>query len=261
MSSFFILALDSFLFSIVAGEQICARAWTSTMIAGGMLGVGALGIFGALSWLVNANQGQERRLSSLTSGIAFVVGVVVVTHLWVTTKDFMRDTTSVTAYPGWLSVTVDASSAVAAVGLLVFAFVRRRRTLPAKRVYWAAHATVVYALASAVTSGVLLGPAESDWESVSAWLMVLAVLLPLTIVTITVGTHILAVAHPSDPEAQKPPPPIRSRAMEQRRKLRVAANRALANRTSGAGHVERTHTEGRVVGVRLSFSIQLPRRR
>jgi MFS family permease len=231
------------------------------MIAGGMLGVGALGIFGALSWLLNAKEGPERRLSRLTSGIAFVVGVVVVTHMWVTTKDFIRDTSSVTNYPGWLAGVVDTVSALAVAGLLVFAYIRRRRTLPAQRVYWAGYATVSYALASAVTSGFLLGPAESDWKDVSAWLMVLAVLLPLTIVAVTVGTHILAIAHPSDPEAHKLPPPIRSSAAARVRKVKVATNRALENRAKGALCQESPDADDRQVAVRISFSIRLRRGR
>jgi len=211
-ASFFILALDSFLFSIIAGEQICGRAWTSTMIAGGMLGVGALGIFGGLSWLMNPYGAEERHGSRLVTAIAFVVGAVVIIHLWVTTIDYLKDMGPVADVPGWLSPAADAHAAFGFAGILALAALRwRRRRPPRHRVLWAGYLTVGYASVCAVTSGVLLGPGVPAWTDVPAWAVIVAVLLPLSIVTVTIGTHLFALAHSLDPGARKPPGPGRPR--------------------------------------------------
>jgi hypothetical protein len=52
VAGFYTFALDSFMFGITSGEQVCERAWTETMGAAGMLGIGALGLFTGLAWLL-----------------------------------------------------------------------------------------------------------------------------------------------------------------------------------------------------------------
>src|SRR5262245_41756679 len=52
-AAFFTLGYDSFAYSAAAGEQDCARGWTTSLLAAGLLGLGTLSIFSAICWLID----------------------------------------------------------------------------------------------------------------------------------------------------------------------------------------------------------------
>jgi hypothetical protein len=91
-AALFSLAFDAFIFSVIAGEQVCARAWTITMPAADLLGVGSLGIFGGLSWLFHAY--GSRPLTEIANFITYAVALIVGSFIQVNAVgylDAMRD--------------------------------------------------------------------------------------------------------------------------------------------------------------------------
>lgn len=73
------LVVASLIFGVIAGEQVCAKAWTETVPASGLLGLGALGVFAGISWLFNAYDDDYGRTTRLITVITYTLAVIVVT--------------------------------------------------------------------------------------------------------------------------------------------------------------------------------------
>ncbi|GII25375.1 hypothetical protein [Planosporangium mesophilum] len=219
------LALDSFIFGVIAGEQVCAKAWTETMPAAGLLGLGALGIFGGISWLFNAYDDDHGRVTRLANLLTYTTALIVAYHLKVTAASYLIDMQTSTLYtpPTWLFRLVDGYALLIAVIIFLFPlsrWLRRRLTLPARlrtvaqkspttgttrsaddtldrAAIQAAYLSVVYVIAVAITSGTLLSRPRGGWEPVTpGYVAALSTILSLAIPTLALLAQLRAL--PSD---------------------------------------------------------------
>ncbi|WP_229075170.1 hypothetical protein [Actinoplanes sp. DH11] len=191
--SFFILLLDSFLFSVISGEQVCNRAWTETMIAAGLLGAGSLGIFGGLAWVVyNVRPGQREPLS-IVLATSHLIAIVILLHLQTTTVYYLRDLYPDDGMPDWLTMTTWLITGCV-LGLLIAASVLRwLRPHKRMQVHAAAYCALLYGISCSVAFSVLGGRPRAEWEPTPNWIAVTSVLLALTTSGVAVATQIAAL--------------------------------------------------------------------
>ncbi|MGR6318919.1 hypothetical protein Q2K19_31395 [Micromonospora soli] len=199
------LALDSFIFGVIAGEQVCAKAWSETMPAAGLLGLGAVGIFGGISWLFNAHDDQNAHVTRLANFITYVVALVVAYHLQVTAGSYLVDMRAfgLNSPPSWLVRVVDLYAWLIVLIILLFPLFRRltekaslRRTpgdttkeADDRRLdSWAiraAYLSVGWVIIVAAMSGILLSRTIDGWEPTTPTTIVASsTLASLTIPTI-----------------------------------------------------------------------------
>ena len=154
-SSFFVLLLDSFLFSVVGGEQICNRAWTELMIAAGLLGVGSPGMFGGIAWLLVEKDYSGSPALRLILIIAYSISAIVIFHLQVTALYYLHDVFEPSNPPTWLIATTWASIFVIALCLIGVVLIRRRLRRGAANdvIFRAAYASVAYGIGASVMFG------------------------------------------------------------------------------------------------------------
>lgn len=193
LPSFFVLLLDSFLFSAISGEQSCNRAWTETMIAAGLLGTGSLGVFGGLSWVIhNARPGEPEPLRIVLITSHFIATVVVL-HLQVTTIYYLRDIYSPEGPPNWLAVATWLVTGCV-IGLLIGAsLLRWLRQHKKALVHVAAYWSLFYGFDCSVAFAILGGRPNEDWQPTPTWIAVTAVLLALITGGLSVATQIAAL--------------------------------------------------------------------
>ncbi|MEH1059047.1 hypothetical protein V6U89_28055 [Micromonospora sp. CPCC 206171] len=217
------LALDSFIFGVIAGEQVCAKAWSETMPAAGLLGLGALGIFGGISWLFNAYDDHHARVTRLANFITYVVALVVAYHLQVTAGSYLVDMreSGLNSPPSWLFRVVALYAWLIILIILLFPLARwlagkassrqalgpeaeqaDDETVDKRLDIWAvraAYLSVGWVIVVAVMSGTLLSRPIDGWEPATPALIVASsTLLSLTIPTIAVVAQLMALP-PSHP--------------------------------------------------------------
>ncbi|MFD0746451.1 hypothetical protein ACFQ1L_34880 [Phytohabitans flavus] len=101
-SSFLVLAFDAFLFGVIAGERVCARAWTETMHAAGLLGLGALGIFAGICWLIDTSDTTAGRMTRFYVTTTYVIAIIVTYHVGATAVEYLDSVAAHgTTPPGW----------------------------------------------------------------------------------------------------------------------------------------------------------------
>ncbi|MEU7868130.1 hypothetical protein [Dactylosporangium sp. NPDC049140] len=205
-SSFLVLAFDAFLFGVIAGERVCGRAWTETLYASGLLGLGALGIFAGICWLIDAGDTTSGRMTRFYVVTTYVIALIVSYHVGATAIEYLDDLRRTSSVPGWLVAVAAVYRWVMLVAvLLVGAWPRFRRrwgTLVTSTAY-AYVACVVLALYGA---GGASGSAQ-DWTHPSAALIagntVLALAFPALAVlaqVVTLPSRVLAVVEEKEPE-------------------------------------------------------------
>jgi hypothetical protein len=172
-SSFLVLAFDAFLFGVVAGERVCGRAWTETLYASGLLGLGALGIFAGICWLIDAGDTTSGRMTRFYVVTTYVIALIVSYHIGSTASEYLNDVRLTSGAPGWL-VTVTAAYRwiMLAAVLLTGASLRFRRRWSTSRpvVTSAAYAYVACVVLALYGSGSVSGDAQ-DWTHPSAALV------------------------------------------------------------------------------------------
>ena len=197
LTSLFALAFAAYMFSLVAGVQDCRQAWTLLMAASGGLGVGILGVFGGLSWLIISDGDTETIVYDFTIKIAFIVAALVVTDVAVTARDFLTRI----LFPNIQHSTAIAAHAayVAAVMAAFLALVRKRRngrrTRP-RAVRFAAGSTLGCALASGLILEVAL--ATERWDDSANWINISASFLGIALATVAAVAHLCALPTRTD---------------------------------------------------------------
>ncbi|MGN9909895.1 hypothetical protein ACTMTJ_20315 [Phytohabitans sp. LJ34] len=193
---FFTFALDSFFFAVVAGERTCARAWTETMIAAGLLGFGALGLFAGVAWLLRAHGESDSMPFRITRVVAYALAVIVVGQLTVTARDYLRDVTG-DSYPGWIGWLLNSCLALSVVAVAAHAaFNRRIRHLAHRAVELAAYVSIAYIVICAAVFGVLTGLDKSYWEGGTRPTMYVPVtLISIIVPTLVVMIQLMALPH------------------------------------------------------------------
>jgi hypothetical protein len=177
-------ALDSFLFGVVAGERLCDRAWTETMAAAGILGIGAIGLFTGISWLLVGHDGVGSAAVRVTRHVAYVIAAIVGIHITVTARDFLHD-----VHPrldtGWITAVQRIYIAIVILIIIVHDLLRRRIAPAAGQVVnFAAYAALAYVATTSAVFAVLAGMPPEDWDDGgslrrSVTVACIAVVLPL----------------------------------------------------------------------------------
>jgi hypothetical protein len=212
-SSFFTLMMASFDFGVISGDMVCARAWTLTMPAAGLFGLGFLGVFCGVSWLMAQPGGVNRPAVILIVVTARVVAVIVGFNLWTTADLYLRKLEPLTHFPGWLDRVVDASWLVV-LGLVIAQFVyaaasksgrRADGWWSRRRVAFAAYGCLVCTVGATIVFGqVVIYPPEY-WAAPGEDLLILATLtsfgLPASVLLLflaslpTGGSRVSALNH------------------------------------------------------------------
>jgi hypothetical protein len=214
------LAVVSFLFGVIAGEQVCPRAWTGTMLAAGLLGPGALGIFGGVCWLFNAYDDDRAQITRLATFMTYTVALVVGYQLQVNAADYLATMagTGLSDVPSWLVRAVDwyaVGVAAIVLGVPVTRFLRSRVRSRASRVdrgrdraaIQAAYLSVANVIVVAAGSGSLAGRPGSQWEPTTPTSVVVATtLLSLALPTVAVAAQLRALPGGSASQSTVPAP-------------------------------------------------------
>ena len=211
------LGLVSFQFGVVAGEEVCPRAWSVTMLAGGLLGLGAIGIFGGISWLFSAYDDHRAQITRLANTMTYTVALVVGFHLHVTAADYLADMerAGLVVVPGWLSMVVNAYAYVVLTIIAGYALVRRfavahqmknarsRRlgilgdTWPmvatGRAAIQAAYLALFNVIAVAGLSGVLLSRTGTQWDPTPTHVVTLTTLVSLAVPTVALLAQLRAL--------------------------------------------------------------------
>jgi hypothetical protein len=217
------LALDSFIFGVVSGEQICAKAWTETMPAGGLLGLGALGIFGGICWLFNAYDDHYGRTTRLARVITYTVALIVGYHLQVAATSYLNAlrASGVNTPPSWLVTVVNAYAVLIVLIILSYGAARwlssrrggrrtgRRsgagtgpdggtsRDRLDQAAMQAAYLSVFYVIVVAAMAGTLFSRTAGEWiPRTPTWVVVSATLLSLAIPTLALLAQLRALPAP-----------------------------------------------------------------
>lgn len=208
IAGFFTFALDSFYFAVVAGERTCARAWTETMVASGLLGFGAVGLFVGVAWLMFSLDRTSSTPFRVTRIIVYVLVFIVVGQLNAASRDYLRDVRPAGQH-GWLDMLMTTGPAVVIVVIVAHLSLgdRLRRWNPAG-VAIAAYVAVGYVLVCAVAFGLLTVVDVTYWNrgvkpAVYITVTLVSVMLPSTVVFV----QLLALPWPEPRPAGRPPEP------------------------------------------------------
>lgn len=80
LPAFLNLVGSSFTFGLVSGEQVCARGYVEGIFASSLLGVGALGVFNGIVWMLDAygeSNDDLKRASVIFTYIGYLIVIVV----------------------------------------------------------------------------------------------------------------------------------------------------------------------------------------
>jgi hypothetical protein len=203
IAGFFTFALDSFLFAVIAGEQACARAFSETMVAAGMLGIGALGLFTGIAWLLHAHDETDPTPFRVTILVSYCLAIVVGLHLVLTTHDYLHDSVRGKP-PAWVGAALTKYLIAVAAVIFVHALVRRWVVRWAKHMAaGAAYVTVIYVTVCAGVFGWLAGLDSEQWQGgVSPNVATAASVIPLVAAGATLVMQFLALPAP---ERSQPP--------------------------------------------------------
>lgn len=208
LGAFLILTLDSFLWGVVGGSQICAQAWTLTMLAAGLLGLGVLAVFAGLTWLIDQRDEPGKHTTLLCLSMVYLTALIVGINLWTTAHKYRQDLSSVVTYPDWFGPVIDAYPWVmfTAMGILcvntaVRRFGRARPRVPEAAILTSAYAYMVCAFVSSYLTGQATLGSRADWDSPDPGLVVATTLVSLVIPAAAVLLQIFALpsARPGTP--------------------------------------------------------------
>jgi hypothetical protein len=89
LPAFLGLLVSSFLFGEVSGEQICARGYIEGVLSASLLGVGALGVFSGIAWMLEAYGESSRSLRRTCMTFIFLTYFIIVALLGVSGIDIL----------------------------------------------------------------------------------------------------------------------------------------------------------------------------
>ncbi len=194
VAAFAALALNSYLFAVIAGETpkggACYRVWSEMMIASGLLGVGAVALTSGIVWLLAAHLEQDTDgdvwddtigLERLARAVLHGVAVLATVLLSTTSLDYLYVSFG-THPPAWLIASVYAYLVVI-LAVIVLIRIRLRRTAAAtdlaRQLSKGTFGAVRYAFVTAIALGMLLAYADVYWNPTPAWLAITVILLAM----------------------------------------------------------------------------------
>jgi hypothetical protein len=90
LPAFLCLVVSCFLFGEVSGDQVCARGDIGGLFASSFLAVGTLGIFGGISWMLDAYGESNEELRRASAAFIYISYCIVMSALLVYAEDFSR---------------------------------------------------------------------------------------------------------------------------------------------------------------------------
>ena len=198
VAGFFTFALDSFIFGVTSGERVCGRAWTETMVAAGLMGIGALGLFTGLAWLLRIHDADNRAAFRATTLAAYLVAIAVGFQLQETAHDYLHDTGA--ALPSWLQNSVsDYVLAIVIISAAHFGFKRILRRLAPKVVSTTAYITIAYAFVTLWLFSWASGLDPKEWQiGHQNHIAYIAVSLALGLPALTLVLQLVALPGPDE---------------------------------------------------------------
>lgn len=164
------LLVSSFLFSEVAGEQTCIRAYAGGVLAAGLLGVGAVGVFSGVSWLLDVYGEQHHDLITTSKVVTFTAYGVVIALLTVSGADFL-DNAFNGKIPSYALVSIIAYAPV----ILAILWLIHRFFMPKDdAAHWRSLRHAVYlpifaVVVTALVYGILASASPANWGSFYDW--------------------------------------------------------------------------------------------
>ena len=189
------LLISSFLFSEVSGEQVCARGYVEGLLAAGLLGMGALGVFSGIALMLEVfGEAQEdlRRTARIITYIAYLTVVCLIT---VSGYDI-----AVNAYknrpPGYLTGGLVSYGVLMLVllGAVRLWFVPSEKNRDRAQLQ-AVYATSVYIVVTVVVYAVLTSYSPADWRSIDDWKTWLALSVTLVLPALSLLAYARAIPH------------------------------------------------------------------
>ena len=195
ISSFLVLMLDSFFFSVIGGERLCERAWTEMMIGAGLLGIGSLGVFSGVAWLAADSNDRYSDAASYIATLARWVAGIIPLQLLITAQYYLHDMYQPNQPPLWLSISAWVCLLALTVAVVVLSFNQYRK--PWRPTDWAvraaAYSSVAYAIISSVSFGILGGRGPDPQGKPPDWVVGTAVAVALALSTLAIVSHMLAL--------------------------------------------------------------------
>jgi hypothetical protein len=241
-ASFLVLAFASYLFTLVAGDTdaaACRRAWTESVVASGLLGLGAVAITSGIAWLLSsyllshtgeidkedldddASALAVHRLGQIVTAMLYGVIIVVAALMAVTVYGYVRSWyPKPPAWTTWALVAYTPAILLALIGWQRLRPLRDRDSNVLSdrltgAIFLSAVTSIGYAVAGTVFTGIVAATHESQWKNPSvAWLMLtgaLALILPAP------SLVSLAYAVPRFPARPRPVPDGQQRILRKRR--------------------------------------------
>lgn len=216
IAGFIVLALDSYAFSLLTGdvaERACGRVWTESLIASGMLVVGAVAVISGMAWLLasyaeprpggpvaGARSDGMREVERLLRRSVYGISVLTVLLLSTAAHDYVNVAFMGRAKPWW--ATWVAPLYVLLVGAAMIATVWRRQRREAryggtasdpssKELSVAFAGAVSYAVLGTAAIGVITSTPAGSWRPVPEGVA----LTTVTVVLIMPVPTILALLH------------------------------------------------------------------
>ncbi|MFI9242842.1 hypothetical protein ACIGXF_09630 [Streptomyces sp. NPDC053086] len=233
ISAFIALALDSYAFSLLNGdvaENACVRIWTESLIASGILAVGAVAVMAGISWLLNAyieNQSDEAAVEpasdQLIAGLAtlervlrrIVYGVTLMTVLLLSTvaNDYVNVVFAGRSKPWWGPSISPLYVLLASLGMMGITWWRQRKAEeqnptdgPSQNALSTAFAAVTsYALGGTAAIGSLTSTPISFWNPAPNLLVITTISFVLIVPVPAMLALIYAMPSPRVPAVTNDP--------------------------------------------------------
>jgi hypothetical protein len=164
------LLVSSFLFSEVAGEQNCVRAYTGGVLASGLLGVGAVGVFSGIAWLLEVYGESNKDLIITSKVVTYTAYTVVVALLAVSGVDVLEDAfnNQVPSY-ALVPVVAYAPALLAILWLIHRYFMPEEKDARWRSLRFAVYSPIFAVIVTVVVYGFLADTNPATWRSFNDW--------------------------------------------------------------------------------------------
>jgi hypothetical protein len=193
LPAFLSLLVAAFLFGEVSGEQICARGYTEGMLAASLLAIGGLGIFSAISWMLDAYGESSEDLRRTALVFTYISYFVIVALLTESGIDVIQNALQ-NELPNYALIPLVVYGPL----LLLLMVAARRWFTPSESRRSRAQLTVVYLPAAyiviaVITYSILTSYSPGEWKSLNDWKAYLAVSIAMFFPAITMIAYARAL--------------------------------------------------------------------